>query len=65
MVQVNKERMLQEFKDIVAIPSHTLGERPVCDYLKAKLVELGFEVKEDNFWNKYSKRGNCCLWGWQ
>jgi len=64
MVQVNKARMLQEFKEIVAIPSHTLGERPVCDYLKAKLIELGFEVKEDSAGEKLG--GNCGnLWAFR
>ena len=33
MITVNKERMLAEFKEIVAIPCHTLKERPVFDYL--------------------------------
>ena len=31
MITVNKERMLAEFKEIVAIPCHTLQERPVFD----------------------------------
>ena len=47
MITVNKERMLAEFKEIVAIPCHTLKERPVFDYLKAKLEGLGFTVDED------------------
>lgn len=57
MVQVNKERMLKEFQEIVAVPSHTLKERPVFDLLKAKLEALGFEVKEDNAGAKLG--GNC------
>lgn len=48
MVAVNKERMLNEFKEIVAIPCETLEERPVFDYLAAKLTELGFTVEEDD-----------------
>ncbi|MDY4920175.1 MAG: M20/M25/M40 family metallo-hydrolase [Phascolarctobacterium sp.] len=48
MVNVNKERMLAEFKEIVAIPCHTLKERPVFDYLKDKLEGLGFTVEEDD-----------------
>lgn len=48
MVEVNKERMLQEFKEIVAIPCHTLQEKPVFEYLKAKLETMGFAVEEDD-----------------
>ena len=44
MITVNKERMLAEFKEIVAIPCHTLKERPVFDYLKAKLEGMVFTV---------------------
>ena len=47
MLQVNKKRMLAEFKEIVAIPCHTLQERPVFDYLAAKLTAMGFTVEED------------------
>lgn len=48
MAEVNKERMLQEFKEIVAVPCHTLQEKPVFDYLKAKLESMGFTVDEDD-----------------
>lgn len=47
MVQVNKERMLAEFKEIVALPCHTLQEGQVFGWLKEKLVAMGFEVTED------------------
>ncbi len=47
-MQVNKERMLAEFKEIVAIPCHTLQERPVFDYLRDKLIAMGFTVEEDD-----------------
>ena len=57
MITVNKERMLAEFKEIVAIPCHTLKERPVFDYLKAKLEGLGFTVDEDDAGAKLG--GNC------
>lgn len=57
MVQVNKERMLNEFKEIVAIPCHGLKERPVFDYLKNKLEDLGFTVEEDDAGKKLG--GNC------
>ena len=42
MKAVNKERMLAEFKEIVAIPCHTLKERPVFELLRTKLEALGF-----------------------
>ena len=48
MVEVNKERMLAEFKEMVGIPCHSLHEREIFNYLKAKLEGLGFEVTEDN-----------------
>ena len=41
MTQVNKERMLAEFKEIVALPCHSLQERPVFELLKGKLEALG------------------------
>ena len=47
MTQVNKERMLAEFKEIVALPCHSLQERPVFELLKGKLEALGFTVEED------------------
>ena len=64
MVQVNKERMLQEFTEMVAIPSHTLKERPVFEYLKAKLRELDFEVKVDE---AGARLGGSCgnLWAYR
>ncbi len=57
MKTVNKERMLAEFKEIVAIPCHTLQERPVFEALQAKLEAMGFEVNEDNAGEKLG--GNC------
>ena len=61
MITVNKERMLAEFKEIVAIPCHTLRERPVFNYLKDKLQGLGFTVEEDDAGRQLG--GNCVnLW---
>lgn len=57
MTTVNKERMLNEFIEMVKIPSHTLAEKPVFEYLKAKLEALGFEVTEDDAGEKLG--GNC------
>ncbi len=57
MVQVNKERMLAEFKEIVSVPCHGLQERPVFEMLKRKLEDLGFSVEEDDAGKKLG--GNC------
>lgn len=48
MVQVNKERMLAEFKEVVALPSKSLAEKAVFDLLQAKLEAMGFTVEEDD-----------------
>mgnify|MGYP000506133732 CR=1 FL=1 len=45
MTQVNKERMLAEFKEIVALPCHSLQERPVFELLKGKLEALALRWK--------------------
>lgn len=47
MVEVNEERMLAEFKELVAVPCHGLKERQVFLLLKSKLEYLGFKVEED------------------
>ena len=57
MKLVNKERMLAEFKEVVAVPCHTLRERPVFEMLRAKLEALGFTVEEDDAGEKLG--GNC------
>ena len=57
MTQVNKERMLAEFKEIVALPCHSLQERPVFELLKGKLEAIGFTVEEDDAGEKLG--GNC------
>ena len=57
MKAVNKERMLAEFKEVVAVPSHTLQERPVFELLRVKLEALGFIVEEDDAGEKLG--GNC------
>ena len=57
MREVNKERMLAEFKEIVAIPCHGRQERVVADVLCKKLKELGFSIKEDDAGEKLG--GNC------
>lgn len=57
MLQPNKDRMLAEFKEIVAVPAKSLEERQVCDLLTKKLQELGFTTEEDNAGEQLG--GNC------
>lgn len=44
---MNQDRMVQEFLELIAISSPSLGERQIADVVKAKLQELGCEVEED------------------
>lgn len=48
MKELNKERILAEFKEIVALPCQTLKERKVFELLKAKMEAMGFTVEEDD-----------------
>ena len=57
MKAVNKERMLAEFKEVVAVPCHSLQEKPVFELLRGKLEVLGFTVEEDDAGEKLG--GNC------
>lgn len=45
---VNQERLVRTFLDLVKINSPSREERGVADYLRPKLEELGFQVKEDD-----------------
>ena len=44
---IDKERVLQEFIELVAIPSSGRAERQIADALKRKLTEIGLAVEED------------------
>lgn len=57
MKELNKTRMLAEFKEIVALPCHTLQERPVLELLQSKLATMGFELQEDDAGKQLG--GNC------
>ena len=57
MKELNKTRMLAEFKEIVALPCHTLQERPVLELLQSKLTAMGFELQEDDAGKQLG--GNC------
>lgn len=57
--QVNTERLVEEFKELVAIDSVSFHERRMADTLKSKLLKLGFEVYEDGAAEVYgSEAGN-------
>jgi tripeptide aminopeptidase len=45
---VNKDRIVQEFVELVQVDSLSGREREMADALKAKLSKLGLEVMEDN-----------------
>lgn len=45
---INKERLLQEFKNLVAIDSESYHEREMANYLLKRLREIGLEPVEDN-----------------
>lgn len=45
---INKERLTDEFAELVSIDSPSLGEREIVDVLRKKLENLGFEVREDD-----------------
>ncbi|PID23035.1 hypothetical protein CSV61_00840 [Sporosarcina sp. P3] len=45
---MNKQRLLQEFLELVKIDSETKNERNIADILTKKLQELGFDVMEDD-----------------
>ncbi|WP_188646805.1 M20/M25/M40 family metallo-hydrolase [Marinithermofilum abyssi] len=45
---VNRERLLEEFMELVKTDSQTGEEREICDLLKEKLTGLGFDVVEDD-----------------
>lgn len=57
--QVNTERLVEEFKELVAIDSVSFHERRMADALKSKMLKLGFEVYEDGAAGVYgSEAGN-------
>jgi hypothetical protein len=44
ITMINEQRLLDEFLELVQTDSETGHERKICDLLKAKLTELGFDV---------------------
>lgn len=56
---INKERMVDEFVQLVSIDSLTKNERKMADTLTQKLKDMGYEVIEDNAGEKIgSDTGN-------
>ncbi len=47
-MDMNKERLVQTFKDLVALDSPSFDEQAVCNYIKKQLNELGVQVLEDD-----------------
>lgn len=54
---VNRERILNEFLELVRIASPSLAEREIAEVLKVKLNAIGLKVVEDNA--GHSIGGNC------
>ena len=54
---MNEERIVREFCKLVAIDAPSFGERKMADQLKDYLVDLGFQVVEDNAGLNY--KGDC------
>lgn len=47
-IKVNKQRIWEEFRQLVAIDSTSFKERKMADALLSKLREIGFQAEEDN-----------------
>ncbi|TCT22589.1 tripeptide aminopeptidase [Melghiribacillus thermohalophilus] len=48
MPQVNQDRLIEEFLELVQIDSETKYEGDIAEVLKKKFSDLGLDVKEDN-----------------
>ncbi|GGC91024.1 hypothetical protein GCM10007216_22220 [Thalassobacillus devorans] len=48
MAAVNKERLIEEFLELVQVDSETKDEAKIAEVLKKKFTELGLEVLEDD-----------------
>ncbi|WP_188206089.1 M20/M25/M40 family metallo-hydrolase [Alkalibacillus aidingensis] len=47
MIKVNKQRLIDEFLELVQVDSETKHEGEIAEVLKEKFTKLGLEVKED------------------
>ncbi|WP_246240935.1 M20/M25/M40 family metallo-hydrolase [Anaerocolumna sedimenticola] len=50
---INKMRVTEEFMKLVSIDSPSFKERQMADVLKQYLIQLGFEVTEDDAYKHY------------
>ncbi len=57
--KVIKAKLQEEFLELVAIDSPSWGEADMAKAVKKKLVELGFQVKEDNAGELAVEQGLC------
>ncbi|MDY0396501.1 M20/M25/M40 family metallo-hydrolase [Virgibacillus halophilus] len=48
MVEINTERLVEEFMELVKVDSETKNEAEICAVLKEKFTALGLEVVEDD-----------------
>ena len=61
MAEANKERIFDEFVELVSVPCHTLKERQVFELLQQKLKDLGFVTQEDDAGKELG--GECGIYG--
>lgn len=47
-MQINAERLVHTFSELVAVDSPSFGERAMADCLRDRLAALGISCKEDN-----------------
>lgn len=45
---INQDRLVQTFLELVQLDSESKRERQVADYVKEKLINMGYTVQEDN-----------------
>ena len=55
---VNVERIRQEFDRLVSFDSESFCEYEIKEYLKAKLLDLGLEVTEDDAWKSLGQESS-------
>ena len=46
-MNINVDRLIRNFSELVAIDSPSYGEKQLCGLLKQQLEELGFSILED------------------
>jgi tripeptide aminopeptidase len=47
-MNINQQRLVSDFVTLVSIDSKSFTERQVGDFIKERLVKLGFAVSEDD-----------------